>query len=97
MKKYSSGMKSRLGFSISAYLKPDIFIIDEALSTGDVAFQQKASERIQELIESAKVVIIVSHNLNFVEKVCTRAIWMEKGKILFDGDAEECVAKYKSS
>lgn len=97
VKKYSSGMKSRLGFSISAYLKPDIFIIDEALSTGDVAFQQKASERIQELIESAKVVIIVSHNLNFVEKVCTRAIWMEKGKILFDGDAEECVAKYKSS
>lgn len=90
-------MKSRLGFSIAATLKPDIFIIDEALSTGDMEFQQKASERIQDMIESAKAVIIVSHNMNFVEKVCTRALWMEQGQIRYDGSAEEAVAKYRES
>ncbi|ALX49939.1 ABC transporter ATP-binding protein [Lentibacillus amyloliquefaciens] len=97
VKEYSSGMKSRLGFSIAATLKPDIFIIDEALSTGDMAFQEKASERIQDMIESAKAVIIVSHNMNFVEKVCTRALWMEQGQVRFDGGAEEAVAKYRES
>ncbi|WP_339213237.1 ABC transporter ATP-binding protein [Ornithinibacillus sp. FSL M8-0202] len=97
VKQYSSGMKARLGFSIAAVLKPDIFIIDEALSTGDIAFQEKASARIQEMIEGAKAVIIVSHSMAFVEKVCTRAIWMEKGTIKFDGSAEETVAKYRES
>ncbi|TFJ91567.1 ABC transporter ATP-binding protein [Lentibacillus salicampi] len=97
VKEYSSGMKSRLGFSIAATLKPDIFIIDEALSTGDLAFQEKASERIQDMIEGAKAVIIVSHNMNFVEKVCTRALWMEQGQVRFDGTAEEAVAKYRES
>ena len=97
VKQYSSGMKSRLGFSIAAILKPDIFIIDEALSTGDMAFQQKASERIQDMMEHAKAVIIVSHSMNFVEKICTRGIWMEKGQVRFDGTAEEAVAKYRES
>lgn len=94
VKKYSSGMKSRLGFSIAAILKPDIFIVDEALSTGDMAFQQKASERIQDMMDYAKCVIIVSHSMNFVKKVCTRAIWMEQGQVVFDGGAEEAVDKY---
>lgn len=97
VKEYSSGMKSRLGFSIAAILKPDIFIVDEALSTGDIAFQQKASERIQEMMSHAKAVIIVSHSMNFVEKVCTRGIWMERGQIRFDGTAEEAVAAYRES
>src|SRR5690625_8044630 len=61
VKDYSSGMRSRLGFSIAAVLKPDIFIIDEALSTGDLAFRQKATERIQEMMDQAKAVIIVTH------------------------------------
>lgn len=97
VKQYSAGMKSRLGFSIAATLKPDIFIVDEALSTGDIAFQQKASERIQEMMSHAKAVIIVSHSMNFVEKVCTRGIWMERGQIRFDGTAEEAVAAYRES
>src|SRR5699024_3793726 len=95
VKSYSSGMRSRLGFSIAAILQPDIFIIDEALSTGDLAFRQKATERIQEMMERAKAVVIVTHSMNFVEKVCTRAIWIEKGKIRADGDAEEVVAEYR--
>ncbi|HLS22915.1 MAG TPA: ABC transporter ATP-binding protein [Pseudogracilibacillus sp.] len=96
VKSYSSGMRSRLGFSIAAILQPDIFIIDEALSTGDLAFRQKATERIQEMMERAKAVVIVTHSMNFVEKVCTRAIWIEKGKIRADGDAEEVVKEYRS-
>lgn len=96
IKQYSSGMKSRLGFSIAATLRPDIFIIDEALSTGDIAFQQKASEKIQEMMESAKAVIIVSHSMSFVERVCTRAIWIEKGQIRYDGDPAEAVEQYKA-
>ncbi|MDX5474075.1 MAG: ABC transporter ATP-binding protein [Bacillaceae bacterium] len=95
VKSYSSGMRARLGFSIAATLQPDIFIIDEALSTGDMAFKQKATEKIQEMIESAKAVIIVSHSMKFVETVCTRAIWVEKGEIKFDGDPKEAVSLYK--
>lgn len=95
VKNYSSGMRSRLGFSIAALLQPDIFIIDEALSTGDLAFKQKATEKIQDMMELAKAVIIVSHSMSFVEKVCTRAIWIEKGEIRADGDAEAVVAEYR--
>ena len=97
VKDFSSGQKARLGFSIAANLQPDIFIVDEALSTGDLAFQQKASERIQEMMSRAKVVIIVSHSLSFIEKICTRGIWMDQGRVMFDGSAEEAVYKYKES
>ncbi|MBU9712947.1 ABC transporter ATP-binding protein [Evansella tamaricis] len=97
VKSYSSGMRARLGFSIAATLQPDIFIIDEALSTGDAAFKQKASEKIQDMMENAKAVIIVSHSMKFVETVCTRAIWIEKGKIRGDGPAEEVVEQYRKA
>ncbi|WP_117149629.1 ABC transporter ATP-binding protein [Paraliobacillus zengyii] len=95
VKQYSSGMRARLGFSIAATLKPDIFIIDEALSTGDMEFKQKATEKIQSMIESAKAVLIVSHSLNFIETVCTRALWFEKGSVVYDGDPKEAVKLYK--
>lgn len=95
IKTYSSGMKARLGFSIAAAIQPELFVIDEALSAGDTAFQEKASERIQEMIERAKAVIVVSHSMGFVEKVCTRALWINEGKLAFDGDAKEAVALYK--
>lgn len=94
IKYYSSGMKARLGFSIAAILQPDIFIIDEALSTGDMAFQQKASEKIQEMMEEAKAVVIVSHSMNFIRKICTRAIWLDNGRIVMDGKAEDVVDQY---
>lgn len=97
VKEYSSGMRSRLGFSIAAILQPDIFIIDEALSTGDLAFRQKATERIQEMMDRAKAVVIVTHSMNFVETVCTRGIWIEKGKIRYDGPAEEAVKRYREA
>ncbi|WP_416151896.1 ABC transporter ATP-binding protein [Salipaludibacillus sp. HK11] len=96
VKKYSSGMKARLGFSIAAMLKPDIFIIDEALSTGDMAFKQKASEKIQEIMGQSKAVLIVTHSMSVATKMCNRVIWMEKGQIMYDGDPEEAVVKYRA-
>ena len=95
VKYYSSGMKSRLGFSIAAMLNPDILIIDEALSAGDVAFQEKAARRMQELISEAKSVVIVSHNMKVIEKLCTRSIWLQQGRIKFDGESKAAVALYQ--
>jgi len=95
IKQYSSGMKSRLGFSIAAILEPDIFIIDEALSAGDLYFNQKASEKIQEMISLAKAVIVVSHSMGFVEKVCTRAIWFNQGEIMSDGEPTQIIKEYR--
>ncbi|MBW1744046.1 MAG: ABC transporter ATP-binding protein, partial [Deltaproteobacteria bacterium] len=97
VKNYSSGMRARLGFSIAASLRPDVFIIDEALSVGDMSFYEKASAKIQELMECAKAVIVVTHNMNFVETVCTRALWLDEGTIRFDGSPEEAVEMYRQS
>jgi len=95
VKSYSSGMKSRLGFSIAAMLKPDVFIIDEALNAGDIFFYEKASIKIQELMTNAKATIVVTHNLAFVETICTRVIWINKGNIVFDGEPTEAVSIYR--
>lgn len=97
VKYYSKGMRARLGFSIASMIKPDVFILDEALNAGDVSFYEKASAKIQELIEDAKATIIVTHNTKFIEKVCTRAVLLNKGQILFDGSPKEAVAMYQSS
>lgn len=95
VKHYSSGMKSRLGFSIAATVQPDIFIVDETLSVGDVEFYERASAKMQELITRATVAIVATHNLTFVEKVCTRATWLSGGVIQFDGDPKEAAARYR--
>jgi len=97
VKEYSTGMKSRLGFSIAAVLKPDVFVVDEALSAGDMAFREKATARMQEMLEDAKTVILVTHSMGIVEKVCTRAIWLQDGFLRFDGNPKEAVALYKES
>lgn len=96
VKQYSSGMKSRLGFSIAVMLEPDILIIDEALSTGDLEFNRKSSIKIQEMVDKAKAVVVVTHNMRFVERVCSRAIWLKKGEIQFDGDPIEAIRSYKT-
>jgi teichoic acid transport system ATP-binding protein len=95
IKHYSSGMRSRLGFSIVAMIKPDIFIIDEILSAGDMSFYEKAVKKIQNMMENAKAVIVVTHNMNFVLNVCTRAICIDKGVIKFSGNPHEVVKKYR--
>jgi teichoic acid transport system ATP-binding protein len=97
VKHYSSGMRARLGFSIAAMITPDVLIVDEALSVGDMSFYEKASAKMQELIAQAKAVIVVTHNLAFVEQVCTRALWLSGGAVQFDGNPKEAVARYRQS
>ncbi|MFA7127304.1 MAG: ABC transporter ATP-binding protein, partial [Bacilli bacterium] len=75
-------------------IDPEILIIDEALSAGDLAFHEKAATRIQHIMKSAKATIVVTHNMNFVRDVCTRAIWIDNGKLMFDGLPEETIDNY---
>ncbi len=92
---YSSGMKMRLGFAININTNPDILVIDEALSVGDNNFKIKCQNKIKELISSGVTVIFVSHSMNAVKDVCTRAIYLKKGKIMYDGDVATALEKYE--
>lgn len=94
LKQYSSGMRSRLAFSIAATMSPDIFIVDEALAVGDMAFYEKASAKMQAMLERAKAVVLVTHDMSFVRKVCNRAIWLDRGTVRFDGNPNDAVAQY---
>ncbi len=94
MKTYSSGMSARLQFAISAAVKPEILVIDEALSVGDREFKRKSARRIRKLRESAGTVFIVSHSMNQIRQSCTRAFWLHDGQIVLDGDPDEVVNAY---
>ncbi|WP_375477699.1 ABC transporter ATP-binding protein [uncultured Jatrophihabitans sp.] len=95
MKTYSSGMGARLRFAIAAARAPDILLIDEALATGDAQFRRRSEKRILELREQAGTVFLVSHGLGIIRETCTRAIWLEAGKIILDADADTVVAAYE--
>lgn len=88
MKNYSSGMKSRLGFSIATAVKPDILILDEVLSVGDAAFKEKSEQRIMDLMDDGVTVLFVSHNTDRVKKICNKAIILTQGQLVASGDAE---------
>jgi ABC-type polysaccharide/polyol phosphate transport system ATPase subunit len=96
VKHYSSGMIARLGFSIAAHLEPDILLIDEVLAVGDLAFQQKAFGRIQEVVRRGAPVVVVSHQLNQIMQLCDKAILLSRGTVLCSGSAADCVAMYVS-
>ncbi len=96
MSTYSSGMSARLRFAIAAARSPDILLIDEALATGDARFRRRSELRIRELREQAGTVFLVSHGLGIIRKTCTRAIWLEHGKIIVDGDADAVVDAYEN-
>lgn len=91
---YSSGMKSRLGFAASSVIEPDILIIDEALAVGDLAFRLRCYERINEISRKAAV-IYVSHSIAQVARLCNRGIYLEKGRVLFDGGVQQSIALYQ--
>ncbi len=93
---YSSGMKSRLGFAINVNIKPEILIVDEALSVGDTAFRVKCHEKINEIIEKDNVTLLfVTHQTAVAEDFCTRGIVMKNGKLIFDGEVHEAAEYYK--
>ena len=97
MKAYSSGMGARLRFAISTATTPDILMVDEALATGDADFKARSSERIREIRDEAGTVFLVSHSNSTVREMCTRALWMDKGRLIADGPAEDVVAAYQKT
>lgn len=97
LKNYSSGMVARIAFAIATVTEPDVLIVDETLSVGDVFFQQKCEDRIRSFIESGNVtVLFVSHSMSQVARICDRVIWIEKGVQRMDGPAREVLAEYSA-
>ena len=97
LKNYSSGMVARIAFAIATVTAPDVLIVDETLSVGDVFFQQKCEDRIRHFIESGDVtVLFVSHSMDQVERICQRAIWIEKGVQRMDGPVAEVCEAYRA-
>lgn len=94
---YSAGMRSRLGFSASINIDPDVLLIDEILAVGDADFKKKSQRIIQEKIDSDKTVVLVSHNPELIRKCCNKAAWLEKGKLLEYGNVDEVVSSYENS
>ncbi len=94
---YSSGMTVRLGFAVAANLEPDILLVDEVLAVGDLAFRTKCQVRIQEMRDTGVAIIFVSHNLHTVSHICTRALTLDRGHIIFEGDPESAIDAYRSS
>ena len=97
LKNYSSGMVARIAFAIATVTEPDILIVDETLSVGDFLFQQKCERRIKELVESDNVtVLLVSHDISLVERICDRVCWIEKGHMRMIGETDEVCEAYRS-
>jgi lipopolysaccharide transport system ATP-binding protein len=97
VKRYSSGMYVRLGFAIAAHLDPDVLLLDEVLAVGDAAFQSKCLNRVDELRQSGKTIIFISHDLNAVERLCDRALLMDHGQIIASGQPAEVIDRYKNA
>ena len=96
-KHLSSGMKSRLAFSIASLVRPDILILDEVLSVGDGAFQKKSEERMRELIGGGCATILVSHSLKQIRSMCNKILWLDKGKqVLYGSETNEICDRYES-
>ena len=96
LKNYSSGMVARIAFAIATATKPDILIADEILAVGDYAFQEKCEKRMQELLDAGTTVIFVSHSIEQVKRMCNKATWIEKGKVIMTGDAQTVCDAYSS-
>ena len=92
IKTYSQGMRARLGFSIATAVDPDILLLDEVLATGDAQFREKSKDRVIEIVRAAKAVVLVTHDMGWVEEYCNRAILLEKGQIILEGPPSAVVA-----
>jgi lipopolysaccharide transport system ATP-binding protein len=97
VKRYSSGMHVRLAFSVAAHFEPEILLVDEVLSVGDAEFQQRCLGRMEDIGETGRTVLFVSHNMEAVSRLCERAILLDEGRIVRDGRSDEVVAEYLQS
>ena len=97
VRNYSSGMLLRLGFSIAIHMDADVLLIDEALAVGDEAFQNKCFDKIAEFQRAGKTIIVVSHELDHLERVATRIVWLQDGQVRMDGDTSVVLTNYRSA
>ena len=97
VKNFSSGMAARLAFSVATVVEPEILIVDEILSVGDLAFQKKSEEKMVSMIRGGTTVLYVSHSLDSIRKLCSRALWLEQGRLRQSGPADEVCAAYLAS
>lgn len=96
VKNFSSGMTAKLAFSIATVVNPEILIVDEILSVGDIKFQEKSKNKMMEMIKGGTTVLYVSHSLQSIKDLCTKVVWLEHGKVIKIGDTEQiCDAYYK--
>lgn len=95
IKNFSSGMLARLAFSIATMVTPDILIVDEILSVGDFLFQAKCEDRINQMLRSGTTVIMVSHSLQQIQRMCNRVVWLDHGHLKMIGDMAEVCDAYK--
>jgi lipopolysaccharide transport system ATP-binding protein len=96
VKRYSSGMYVRLAFSVAAHLEPEILVIDEVLAVGDARFQKKCLSKMEEVGQSGRTVIFVSHNMSLVRSLCSRAVLLDAGRVVMDAPVDDVAAKYLS-
>jgi lipopolysaccharide transport system ATP-binding protein len=94
VKNYSSGMRAKLGFSIATLVEPDILIVDEILSVGDIKFRKKSSQKINEMMAEGVTVLLVSHSINQIREICDKCIWIDNGKMVMYGEANEVCDAY---
>lgn len=94
VKTYSTGMMMRVAFAVAISVEPDVLIIDEALSVGDILFQQKCSRRLHELVNAGVTLLVVTHDVSFVLNMCQRALWLDHGRMRYLGEAGACVREY---
>lgn len=94
VKRYSSGMRVRLGFAVAAHLEPDVLIVDEVLAVGDAAFQQKCMGKMGEIAGQGRTVLLVSHNMASIIGLCSEAIWLENGELRSQGTPSDIVREY---
>ena len=96
VKHYSSGMYVRLAFGVAAHLEPDVLIVDEVLAVGDAEFQKKSLGKMREVSSGGRTVLFVSHNMAAIQTLCSRALWLDRGTVAFDGSAGESIRRYLS-
>ena len=92
---YSAGMMVRLAFSIATAIDPEVLLVDEVLSVGDLSFQNKATARMRDMMAKAHLLVMVSHDLGSVAKLCTRVVWMDHGRPMREGDPAAVIAAYR--
>ena len=97
VKTYSSGMFSKLAFSVSMHLDPDVLLLDEVLAVGDVAFRAKSMQTMRELLDKSGTIVFVSHSLDSVESFCDRVLWLQEGRVMAEGESTEVVELYKEA